>query len=220
MDALWTLDGDETSWAAWAEDMAQAPASLLVTEWVAAFRIDRPGWALDVGCGTGRAFRPLAEAGYRVVGLDPVGRGLRLARDRALTDGLAAWSIQGTAARLPFRTASVALVLGMSVLFHLSPGELEESLREISRVLLPDGKALLHFLDVGDWRRNLARQISPGQAPVPGYRAVVTCFCPAEILRDWVEAAGLRVESLELKTSRSESGEQRNWFLQCSRSEK
>ena len=27
MDAAWTLDGDETSWASWADDMAGAPVS-------------------------------------------------------------------------------------------------------------------------------------------------------------------------------------------------
>lgn len=30
----------------------------------------RKGWALDVGCGTGRAFDPLLERGWRVVGSD------------------------------------------------------------------------------------------------------------------------------------------------------
>lgn len=30
----------------------------------------RKGWALDVGCGTGRAFEPLLERGWRVIGCD------------------------------------------------------------------------------------------------------------------------------------------------------
>jgi SAM-dependent methyltransferase len=30
----------------------------------------RKGWALDVGCGTGRAFQPLLERGWRVMGCD------------------------------------------------------------------------------------------------------------------------------------------------------
>ena len=30
----------------------------------------KQGWALDVGCGTGRAFEPLLERGWRVVGCD------------------------------------------------------------------------------------------------------------------------------------------------------
>lgn len=34
------------------------------------FGLPRSGWALDVGCGTGRAFEPLLDRGWKVVGCD------------------------------------------------------------------------------------------------------------------------------------------------------
>ncbi len=34
MEFLWTLDGDETSWAGWAQDIVQAPATAMVKDWI------------------------------------------------------------------------------------------------------------------------------------------------------------------------------------------
>src|ERR1700690_651402 len=53
----------------------------------ASFRANmRPGDAvLEIGCGTGRATRPFAERGFRVVALEPGANLLRVAR-RSLAD--------------------------------------------------------------------------------------------------------------------------------------
>jgi len=106
-------------------------------------------------------------------------------------------------------------VLAMGTLFHLSMIELAGALQEIRRVLRPDGEALLHFLDVQDWRRSLGKQIRPEQAPVPSYQAVVTCFCSRQAIQAWVEEAELELVSLELRTSTGEAGQQRNWLAWC-----
>lgn len=215
MQAIWTLDGDETSWTAWAEGMAQAPASPLTQELLTGKKAPAQGWAVDVGCGTGRAFLPLAEAGYRVVGLDPTVRALVLSRQRALESHLGAYPVQASAARLPLQTASVSLVFAIGTLFHLSMIELRDALQEIRRVLHADGEAFLHFLDMGDWRHSLGREICPDEAPELSYRAVVTCFCSREAVKEWIEAAGLRLLSMELRTSESQAGQQRNWLVKC-----
>ena len=89
------------------------------------------------------------------------------------------------------------------------------ALREIRRILEPDGKALLHFLDSEDWRRCLAPGVPPEKVPFPSYRAVVTCFCSKEAISDLIEEAGLKVEGIDLKTNKGERGEQRNWLAQC-----
>lgn len=214
-DIVWTIDGDETSWASWAENMAHAPPSPLVQELLAAKKAPRREWAVDIGCGTGRAFTPLAGAGYRVVGLDPTAAGLQSSRQRALPSPAIACPVQASAARLPLKTASAALVLAMATLFHLSAIELAGALQEIRRVLRPDGEALLHFLDIQDWRRSLGSQIRPEQAPVPSRQAVVTCFCSRRTIQEWVKEAGLELASLELRTSASEAGQQRNWLAWC-----
>jgi SAM-dependent methyltransferase len=215
MKAVWTIDGDDTSWTSWAENMADAPASLLVQELIAARRAGYQEWAIDVGCGTGRAFIPLADAGYRVVGLDPTIKSLTLSSQRAIQSCITAYPVQASATRLPLKTASVAFVFAIGTLFHLSFMELIAALEEIRRVLRLDGEALLHFLDVEDWRRSLGKEIRPEQAPVPSYQAVVSCFCSRQMIQHWINKAGLKLVSLELRTSASDSGQQRNWLAQC-----
>jgi hypothetical protein len=91
------------------------------------------------------------------------------------------------------------------------------ALGEVRRVLEPDGKAVLHFLDIDDWRRSLAPQIPADQAPVPGHRAVITGFASGETVRHWIAAAGLELLSLKLRTTLGEAGEQRNWIATCCR---
>ncbi len=220
-DVVWTLDGDETSWAGWASARASAGASPLVSELIVAH--PAPGfapasaWALDLGCGTGRAFAPLARAGYRVLGIDPTPRAVTIARERATREGWPAWSLQASAARLPLADGSVTFLLAVGTLYHLNACELADTLTEVRRALQPHGRAVLHFLDVEDWRSTLAPRIDAAAAPVPGYRAIVTCFASSQAIRRWIETAGLEILCLELRTSASEAGELRNWVATCRR---
>ena len=46
------------------------------------FGLPRSGWALDVGCGTGRAFEPLLDRGWKVVGCDVSSGMLRTAQEK------------------------------------------------------------------------------------------------------------------------------------------
>jgi SAM-dependent methyltransferase len=219
MKAVWTVEGDETSWTAWAENRADTPASSLVRELIAARKAGPQEWAVDIGCGTGRAFVPLAEAGYQVIGIDPTPKCIELSLRRARRSGIIAHPIQASAARLPLRAASAAFVFAFGTLFHLSPMELTLALQEIQRVLRPVGEALLHFLDIEDWRRSLGKEVDPGRVPVPSYQAVVTCFCSRQVIEEWLEEAGLTLLSLELRTSEGEAGQQRNWLAQCRKSD-
>jgi SAM-dependent methyltransferase len=219
-DVVWTLDGDESSWAEWASARATAAASPLVRELIAAQPPAAGGWALDLGSGTGRAFAPLVEAGYRVVGVDPTAQAVAASRERADREGLPAWSLQASAARLPLTAGAIPFLFAVGTLYHLSPRELAAALGEVWRVLQPSGQAVLHFLDIDDWRSRLAPRIEAGEAPVPAYRAVVTCFASPRAIRRWIETSGLEVVSLDLRTSVSEAGEQRNWIATCRRPQK
>jgi ubiquinone/menaquinone biosynthesis C-methylase UbiE len=215
MELIWTLDGDETSWSSWADNIAQAPASPFMHDLIAADKASHQGWAVDVGCGTGRAFLPLVEAGYRVIGLDPTMNGIRLSQQRVSQDLISAYPILASAAQFPLPTESISFVFAISSLFHLSHVELASALQEIYRILLPGGKALLHFLDLDDWRHTLAKEIHPEQVPVPSYQAVVTCFCSQGKIQEWIKLTGLKLNSLELRASSSEAGQQRNWLAHC-----
>lgn len=213
--SIWTLDGDENSWSAWADQMSLAPASPLMQTVITPYKTEQKNWAIDIGCGTGRAFLPLVEAGYQVIGIDSNPEAVRLSQARARQARLSAFPILASAACIPISSSSIAFVIAISSLFHLSYIELASALQEIKRVLHPGGKAVLHFLDLEDWRRTLGKPIQPAQAPVPSYQAVVTCFCSQEQIQIWILQSGLSLEALELQTSLTEAGQQRNWLAHC-----
>ncbi|HZD58113.1 MAG TPA: class I SAM-dependent methyltransferase [Anaerolineales bacterium] len=63
----------------------------------------KPGlrrWAIDIGCGTGRAFSPLAENGYQIIGIDPIFEAVRAGHERAKQEHLPAWPLLATADHL------------------------------------------------------------------------------------------------------------------------
>lgn len=218
-DILWTFDGDETSWSAWADSMAQSEASKFMLDVIGPYHSSQENnWAIDIGCGTGRAFSALSDAGYRVIGIDPIINCARFSKERSKKYQLSAYPILASAIHLPIPTESAEFILAISSLFHLNNEEVFSALKEIRRVLLPRGKALLHFLDIADWRHTLAQQIPAEQAPHPAYKAVLTCFCTSEKISDYVLSAGLKLVSLRLYVKESEFGEQRNWLAQCLKS--
>jgi ubiquinone/menaquinone biosynthesis C-methylase UbiE len=197
--------------------MASSPSSNLANVLISDFHSNGESWALDLGCGTGRAFLPLYSNGFRVIGIDPILSSTKFCLERAKKEKLLAVPVQATASQLPIRGHSVRLVLALGVLFHLSPIELDDALKEIYRVLETDGKAVLHFLDIDDWRRNLTESVNAENLLIPSYHAVVTCFCSSNVIQDKINMAGLKIEKRELKTSRDEQGERREWIFYCAR---
>jgi SAM-dependent methyltransferase len=92
------------------------------------------GRALDLGCGTGRLTRALAQRGA-TVGLD--GSGAMLARAQA--NQLTALA-QGDAFALPFADASFDVVTALRLVFHFV--DAEKLLCEAARMLAPGGAIL------------------------------------------------------------------------------
>jgi SAM-dependent methyltransferase len=217
MAVHWTIDGGKTSWSEWADAMAQSTASPLAEELLAKRHTNLKKLALDIGCGTGRAFLPLQQAGFEVVGLDAIMTGLRVCQSHLVRDHFTASLICTSAAQLPLQSSSIDLILALGVLFHLGPGELEMALQSIRRVMKPEGEAILHFLDIQDWRKSLARTIAPEEIPTPSYQAVVTSFCSRDILEKSLLASGLKITSLELRTKNTERGLQYDWVACCLR---
>jgi SAM-dependent methyltransferase len=97
----------------------------------------RAGRVLDVGCGEGQVARQLAAAGVDVVGLDPSGPQVETARRRAGGPSYA----RASATRLPVADGSVDAVLACLAFEHVD--DLPAAVREIARVLTPDGRLLL-----------------------------------------------------------------------------
>ena len=96
----------------------------------------RPQLVLDIGCGTAFTSRALAQHGHRVVALDRRPEGLRSRRQDTDAPAL----LQAEATSLPLRDSVFDVVMLLDVLEHVDDGAV---LREVARVLRPDGLALV-----------------------------------------------------------------------------
>jgi len=94
---------------------------------------------LEIGCSWGRWCMAAARAGYRPVGIDPSLKGVRAAQRVARQLGISAVYVVADGRYLPFRDGSFHQVFSYSVLQHLSPADVRDTLLEINRVLSTDG---------------------------------------------------------------------------------
>jgi SAM-dependent methyltransferase len=102
--------------------------------------------ALDLGCGLGRFTRALAERFGSVTGVDVSGEMIRRARDFHPESEFPNVSfVEGDGLSLPVDSGSQDFVFSYEVFQHMPSLEVvERNLREIVRVLRPDGVALVH----------------------------------------------------------------------------
>lgn len=91
--------------------------------------------SLEVGAGSGRFGAPLGFG----LGIDPSLALCRIARQRGIE------IVRGTAEALPFREGSCSSVLMVTVICFLDNPML--ALREIQRILVPEGTLIIGFLE-------------------------------------------------------------------------
>jgi ubiquinone/menaquinone biosynthesis C-methylase UbiE len=102
------------------------------------------GWALDVGCGTGRAFEPLLRRGWRIVGCDLSAGMLReAARNHPQVPQQRLVLRRCDARELPAfsRTFNLVLMLNDVVNYLTEDGDLERCFEGLARNLDPQGFA-------------------------------------------------------------------------------
>ncbi|MFO0951020.1 MAG: class I SAM-dependent methyltransferase [Isosphaeraceae bacterium] len=147
--------------------------------------------AIDVGCGTGRHTQALIERGAeRVVALDLTPEMIAGARSKpAFRDAPVHWVRHALPAPLPFRDGTFDLaVLGL-VAEHIA--ELDRSLAEVARVLVPGGRCVLSALHP---ERSAEGQSARYIDPETGERRAI--FAVHRETDDYLEAAraaGLRL---------------------------
>lgn len=117
---------------------------------VAALAQDLGGRVLELGCGTGRLLRPLAEAGCRVTGVDNSAEMLAIAHThlaahvRVQTVKL----IQTDMTRLSLPDAVFDLaVLSYNTVLHLTAPQLQTTLRRVHSVIRPNGVLLIDTIN-------------------------------------------------------------------------
>ena len=172
-------------------------------------RPERPPRALDAGCGTGFPPVRLAALGYAVHGVDLAIRLLAIARGAGRLRAMAVGDVRA----LPYPEAAFEVVTccGSTLSFVPDPAT---ALRELARVLVPDGRLLIEVehrwsLDLGwallsaltgdalgyglSWREALAPVTAPRERACwlryPGYPPL-RLFTRAELDR-LLRAAGL-----------------------------
>jgi SAM-dependent methyltransferase len=124
-----------------------------------------PGRVLDAGCGTGRHLLPLAQMGYRAVGVDLSQAMLQAAQQALREGGAAAHLVHADLCCLPFATYfDAALCLESPLAYLHEDTALSAALFSLHRALKPDGRLIV---DVFDYVGTL------GERPLP---AVVTRF--------------------------------------------
>lgn len=101
---------------------------------------------LEVGCGTGDlALLAAAEVGAtgRVVGIDPSPEMIAVAQHKASHANASVDFIVQPAEAMSFADASFDVVLSSLMMHHLPPHLKQPALREIGRVLAPNGRLLI-----------------------------------------------------------------------------
>lgn len=93
------------------------------------------GRVVDMGCGTGKLVRYLADSGFNAYGCEPSLPALRMARAINKPHTI----IHAKAERLPFRNNSCTMITGISVIEHLTPTQVSKFLKEAHRLLKKNG---------------------------------------------------------------------------------
>ena len=103
-----------------------------------------PGTALDLGCGTGTNVLTLAQNGWKVTGVDFVGKAIQSARQKVKQAGLEADLIVGDVTQLDMVTGPFDLILDIGCFHTLDNKRKIRYMRNLPGLLSPDGIYLMY----------------------------------------------------------------------------
>ena len=109
-----------------------------------------PGCAIDFGCGTGTNAITLARNGWKVTGIDFIGKAIKTARRKARRTGLDIDLITGDVTDVSAVKHDFDLVLDIGCFHTLSHAKREVYISNLDRLLKPGGAFLLYgWLNTG-----------------------------------------------------------------------
>ncbi|MDI6859953.1 MAG: class I SAM-dependent methyltransferase [Methanocellales archaeon] len=139
------FDGIASEYDAWYQTPLGAYANRLEKKLIFELAEQKSGeTVLDIGCGTGNYSIELAHMRLEVVGIDPSGNMLKIAREKAEKEGLDIKFILGTAESLPFNDDVFDLVVLVTTFEFLDP---KKAIFEMRRVLKRDGRIIVGVLN-------------------------------------------------------------------------
>lgn len=160
-----------------------------------------PGRVLDVGCGPGVMVDAVLDGGHSYRGIDMSPAMVRVAAGSVDDEADAHFQV-GRAQQLPFENATFDTALSLGVLEYLSRQDALAALKELRRVLAPDGLALVSVLNghspVWQWRASKARLKAFAGARAEGGRSGDATPAPFTIgrARAILVEAGFSIESV------------------------
>jgi SAM-dependent methyltransferase len=105
--------------------------------------------ALEIGTGTGRGSRVMAEAGYKTVGLDYLLEPLRQASQKKSEANKNPFYLQADVFKTPFTDESFDLILDWGVFHHIRRADTKLFLAVVTQLLKKDGRFLLGCFSTG-----------------------------------------------------------------------
>ncbi|UCG36834.1 MAG: class I SAM-dependent methyltransferase [Candidatus Bathyarchaeota archaeon] len=118
---------------------------------------------LDLGCGVGRNSIYLGKEGFTVVGLDTSRSALKKAKAWVRIDGMPNVAIlRASMTHIPFKRKSFHGVISISVIHHAPKKGIQETIREIHRILKDDGLFVANLLSAKDYRFGSGEKLENG----------------------------------------------------------
>jgi SAM-dependent methyltransferase len=113
---------------------------------------------VDIGCGTGVFAVDLAGGGHDVIGVDPAGRMLEIARRRSAASSTVHW-IHGVADDVPTAAADLAVLMGHVAQYFIADEDWSRTLGQVHRILVPGGRLAFETRNpVVDWAQRWTRE--------------------------------------------------------------
>ncbi|MFW9917089.1 MAG: class I SAM-dependent methyltransferase [Candidatus Thorarchaeota archaeon] len=117
-------------------------------------------------CGAGGRTPPLAlfyEYGYKTHGIDISDRSLAEAQRFCQEQKMQLNIVQGDMRRIPFEDASLSFVYSINTIEHHSKADIAIAMKEIERVLKPDGLCYVNFGSIDRPMPNIGQEIHKGE---------------------------------------------------------